>query len=1008
MTNNIIKTIYSSIFDTIETNKGFGNFDKFTINHKLKESKKIDDSIKLDPKFINNDNVNNKEKIKKTPIIIKKVYIEEENNEDCIEFPESASQYIPIKKPKMEKSIKIGNNQETMNKNKDKMLQTPIPPIPQNSNTKRNFINALLKKPQPKEVILNSKDSDNSKDYDTSEEEAIQNIENDSFNDIVADSQSLEYDAGYDKNKNNEEYDDLHPGEPMEHEKDFFKKINERDSKPKNLIDNENKRKGRDPTNDNDSDIEVSSSSDDNYSDSPSLNDKNINIEDLFANYKDNNNNKKEPIQIDLVNEDEDDNNKKNQKEEDDLIIIDKEKEEEEIDLFKIPEKKNNNLFNNFDELVEKIKDILDIKTHFIPSLEVHFGVNPIKETDDPNSKYLMGFLNNHINNLSAVFALLLRKTEINKILKNYNLIFINAPKIKYELIDEEKNNKKYYKKIEKSIEDRKIFIDQQINNLQQQYTKQRSKKKQDLDIIFNLINKHFGELISRTNYNFFIEKLIELSESVFDYNDFPLKSFIECSLEENLDFAPSILTRKFTEEDKKCFNSIPKCISSRKPFEIGEEVRVCRLIQIDKERSIDWHHGEKLPANPHKEEIFLKSLKCYYVKANDEIDLENDEKFELFKFDDNLKLPSNNIENKMDIDNNNIINNNNNDSNNKKKKTTSKKKLNVDKKKVNVDKKKVNEEKKKVKKTNKKKQDLNQITKLKKNNTKNTKGKKRKLNEIINEKIPDENNTKKQKLNNNKSLDIVNNNNSINEDDNNDDDSREYTISDLLKKNNNDDDNIFYEQNNQMVNNNNIYTEELHLNNLILKLKPIDSFLIKFNEKYYVKITPLWIEINNCLQYYLKDYKEGKRKLEIDLKSLKDGKSIFFKFHTYINNKKNVIKEFYHKVDDFTLGILEFFSLIFIENKSDILKSYNKEFISECKDKILYNQTGIAFNRKQILLDLIYLETKKVDSTSFCHFKPFMNENFQLLKSIDEILFFKYHKFVLLDLFYYFFYNRK
>lgn len=973
MTNNLIKTIYSSIFDTIETNKGYGNFDKFTINHKLKESKKIDESIKLDPKFINNDNVNNKEKIKKTPIIIKKMYIEEENDENSIEFPESASQYIPLEKPKMEKSIIIGNNKETMNKNKGLMIQNPIQPI----NSKRNFINALLKKPIPKEVILNSDDSDKSKDYDTDEAEDIEQIENDQFNDIISDSKSLEYDTDYDKNKDYDKLDDLYPGKRMNHEKS-------------------------------------SSSSSEDHSDSPSLNDKNINIEDLFANYKDNKKESNEPIKIDII--DDEDDYKDNKKEEDqDVIIIDnkennintKEKEEEEeIDLFKLPEKKINNpllsslLFNNFNELVDQIKDILDIDKHLIPFLKDHFGSNPIEETDDPNSKYLIGHLTNHINNLSAVFALLLRKTEINKILKNYQSIFINAPEIKYDLIDDK--DKKYYKKIEKSIEVRKNFIDQQINNLQQQYTKQRSKKKQDLDIIFNLVNKHFGELISRTNFNFFIQKLLELTESIFDYNNFPLKSFIETSLD--LDFAPSIITRKFTEEDKKCFNSIPICICSRKPIEIGEEVRVCRLIQIDKERSIDWHQGEKLPANPHKEEIFLKSLKCYYVKANDEIDLENDEKFELFKFDDNLELPSNNIQNKMDIDNN-IQDNNNNDSiNNNKKKKTIKKKVNE-------------EEKKKVKKTNKKKQDLNQITKSKKNNNINiSKGKKRKLNEIMNEKISNENKNiknKKQKLNNKKSIDIDNNNNnqSLNEYDDDDDIdiNKEYTIADLLKKTVNDDNNNIKDVNNNFEGkNNNIYTEEIHLNNLIVKLKPIDNFLIKFNEKYYVQISPLWIEINNCLQYYLKEYKEGKRKLEIDLKLLKDQTSIFHKFRLYIKNKKTEVKDFFHQVDDFTLGLLEYFSLFFIENKPDILKSYNKEYISECKDKILYEETGIAFNKKQILLDLIYTEAKKVDKTSYCHFKPYMDENLNLLHSIDEILFFKYHKFVLLDLFYYFFYNRK
>jgi len=127
----------------------------------------------------------------------------------------------------------------------------------------------------------------------------------------------------------------------------------------------------------------------------------------------------------------------------------------------------------------------------------------------------------------------------------------------------------------------------------------------------------------SDTNYYKYFK---DITEKLFSNPNLLLSGFMVKLM--NADFIPTILKKKFSEEDLKNFKSEPKCIVTGEPLNIGDKVKVYRIVERNPERAKDWQIT-KHPVKPFELPLVNDDVYFYYCKQYTKLE---DKKIQLFK----------------------------------------------------------------------------------------------------------------------------------------------------------------------------------------------------------------------------------------------------------------------------------------------------------------------------------------------------------------------------------------
>jgi hypothetical protein len=643
-------------------------------------------------------------------------------------------------------------------------------------------------------------------------------------------------------------------------------------------------------------------------------------------------------------------------------IIINKEKEPDDIeDLFlkgelDIEEEYDDDdeplsFREEFDLLVKKIADIIDINQHYIPWSNKHLGNGFF-------SAKTRTVLNNQSILLSKLMALQIKckgKNEWSKTNNKYNEILLTLPLIKYD-IKEDSNGNKYREKNEESITNRENSLNQKMRDLEKGYkeksNKDKSNKNKNYHDIFKIIDEIYLESqFNDENYGYSLKDIIEKTEKTVNPDEFTIGPFVEMIMD--LFYAPNTIIKDFSETDLAIFTDnklIPYCIFTGKKINLGDSVKQIRVIKNDPERSKDWGI-DKFPNRPYTKEILLNSLRFFYVLNNVTITPAD---YNIFKLTCNSLINltlKQVIPPKMDL----------------KSKPTRKKTIEIENPPPNTDKNKKKPPTKKQSKIDKEEEEEFKKKKV---------SKKRKSDEEESQlPLPKNNNNKKPKTNNNNKnnmslgwlLDTVNE-----------------ESSDISENG---------EENKMDLE----YSQKLSIN---IVHKP---YIIKYSDHYYLHITPLWNKLNLMNSLVVnRDRKSKNPYSTIDFKSIVDPTTCSQNFYNYANKlKKN---EFVKSTIQIILtGVFELFNLLFIRINEPLTK-----YKSPLKDKVdlVKKQYNIDFNESPLIIDYFFeqlgaqLKTSKISYIT----KYIDGESHELKENLLDIPFIKIHGNLVLDLFDYLF----
>ena len=906
-------------------------------NHNLERSHNLfkNSKEKRDPTII----------IDTKPILNKKSENSDTKPKNIDYFPESCSQPFPkIEKIKNKKDIKKNCKKKSttiMKKTTGSIfsLNTSKPSLQKDK--KKDSGKEATKKKATIDLEISS---NSSKDYDTSEEEEYNKIK--SMH--KEDNDNIDYDSDIDKKKTEVELIQ----KKMKHEENLGDK-HKRVARPKNL---------------EDSNSQSSSQSEYDNTIIQKLSKKNE-PESQFSFIKDD-------------NEDEDD---------------DDDDDEEDIAKFEaviLNDNNNNNIIptitQEFNKTVNEFKKLFN-DNNYINYIELFIAPKDdflTEEAKDILTKDL-------INSISHEFAILVKsigKNDYSKIYNSFHNIIETAPEIKYQ-ISRNSDGTMIKTKNLTSVSERNSFISQGIKTLEKNYLDKRNntqnKSKKSQHEIFNIVKSVYELTTNNKAYDYFLKKLYTKAEQNVDPNQFFLAMFTLHS-SNKLFFAPYILDDlKFTEEDLKNFGSQePLCCSTGKKIKLNDEIVLFRLELQDNERSKKYPNDKLLDRSFDLSEFKESCLSYYFLKNTT---LNKNEILNIF----NMSKIYNNNNNKQKPQSVEMIKSNEKDdadddstkidmnkptrlksqelpSNEPKKetkstKTTNKKQTKTTPKKTTTTKKSIPKNEPVKKKTTPPKKTTKDEPPKKNNKRKRDesdeseeKPKKKSKNEVSESKKKSKNEEKKE------------------------DDDDMVSLSDLLISNDN---------NNNME----IDKSDGYFGNLIFPIIN-KSFILKYSDKYYVHISPLWNELYILTKLYNRsNMNDLNNNVNIDFNTMNNINQCAKQFIPY-NDNKSIIKS-----DAPIVGIFEILNLLFIDNKKI------EEFDQLPEDSIINfkNKFNIDFNKSPIVIDF-FMEALyiKLKNSTESYFSKHIDNNHQFKVKFNTLPFVSMHGKLLTILFEYLFPN--
>lgn len=615
---------------------------------------------------------------------------------------------------------------------------------------------------------------------------------------------------------------------------------------------------------------------------------------------------------------------------------------------------------DEFDKLVLKINNIIDLNQHYLPWSSKHLGNGFF-------SAKTRTILTNQIGLLSKLMALQIKckgKNEWTKICNKYNEIILTCPEITYDIQEDLSGHKFRVKNIE-SVNKRESELNQKIRDLAKGYKeksyKDKSSRNKNYYDIFKIVDEIYIESqFNDENYGFSLKDITEKTEKTVNPDEFTIGPFIEIVLD--LFSAPNTIIKDFSETDMAIFtdhNIIPYCIFTGKKINIGDSVKQIRLIKNDIERSKDWGI-DKYPNRPYTKEILLKSLKFFYVLSNATI---NTSDYNIFKLTCN-SLINLTLSNPKEVKTTTTMDSRTKPTRKKTPPIPASTTLNISTKKTKQTKKKEEpkeEEEKKVKQPiNSKKRksppdDSGDDDDLERSQPKPNKQPK------IN------NDDRKKNMSLGSLLDSINEDSSENDDDDNNDDKMDLN-----------------------------YSIKLSIN--ILN-KP---YLIKYSEHYYLHICPLWNKLNLMNSLLIKRDNKKRNYSTIDFKMIKDPDLCAESFKNYASKLRKIKNEFITYNRKFLLtGVFEVLNLLFIRISDPPINSPIKDDANLVK-----KQYNIEFNDSPLIIDYFFEQLgPQLNNSKVSYLTKYIDkETHELKENLFEIPFIKLHNNLILDLFDYLF----